>query len=206
MVASAGRLRGWRVSTCADPSRRFGSCGGRELGFVGLRLVPWLWELSPTDRLYYPLYAACVGHTGPLRPSETGRPIPRNRLIAAKADEVSDGEISRTAGGTSHEGTHRPLLRNLRVDEAAALPSPAVVLSVRLDQYYGRLRRRPGQRPLPGSSPVIGRRAPVNIRNHRAGDGLPSSRRHLLNVPRPLRRGVPHGCTPGSSPLPWPSP
>ena len=27
----------------------------------------------------------------------------------------------------------------------------------------------------------------------RAGDGLPCSRRHLLNVPRPLRRGVPRG-------------
>jgi len=29
----------------------------------------------------------------------------------------------------------------------------------------------------------------------RAGEGLPSSRRHHLNVPRPIRRGVPHGCT-----------
>src|SRR5919109_4947226 len=28
----------------------------------------------------------------------------------------------------------------------------------------------------------------------RAGEGLPSSRRHRLNVPRPLRRGVPQGC------------
>ena len=55
-------------------------------GFVALRVVPWLWERPPTDRLYYPLFAACVdlgipfctqvGHTGPLRPSETGRPIP----------------------------------------------------------------------------------------------------------------------------------
>jgi predicted TIM-barrel fold metal-dependent hydrolase len=57
-----------------------------ELGFKGLRVVPWLWQAPPTDRRYYPLYAACVelgvpfctqvGHTGPLRPSETGRPIP----------------------------------------------------------------------------------------------------------------------------------
>lgn len=63
-----------------------------ELGFVGLRMVPWLWELPPTHRLYYPLYAACVelgipfctqvGHTGPLRPSETGRPIPYIDQIA----------------------------------------------------------------------------------------------------------------------------
>lgn len=58
----------------------------RELGFVGLRMLPWLWELPPNDRRYYPLYAECVelgvpfctqvGHTGPLRTSETGRPIP----------------------------------------------------------------------------------------------------------------------------------
>jgi hypothetical protein len=27
-----------------------------------------------------------------------------------------------------------------------------------------------------------------------------------LNVPRPLRRAVPRGCIPGSSPLQWPSP
>ncbi|HSD77822.1 MAG TPA: amidohydrolase family protein [Solirubrobacteraceae bacterium] len=57
-----------------------------ELGFRGLRVVPWLWGLPPNDRRYYPLYAACVelgvpfctqvGHTGPLRSSETGRPIP----------------------------------------------------------------------------------------------------------------------------------
>ena len=51
-----------------------------------LRIVPWLWGLPPNDRRYYPLYAECVelgipfctqvGHTGPLRTSETGRPIP----------------------------------------------------------------------------------------------------------------------------------
>jgi hypothetical protein len=29
---------------------------------------------------------------------------------------------------------------------------------------------------------------------HRAGEGLPSSRRHPRYVPRPIRRGVPHGC------------
>jgi predicted TIM-barrel fold metal-dependent hydrolase len=58
----------------------------RELAFEGLRVVPWLWGLPPNDRRYYPLYAECielgvpfctqVGHTGPLRTSETGRPIP----------------------------------------------------------------------------------------------------------------------------------
>ncbi len=54
--------------------------------FVGVRAVPWLWNLPPNDKLYYPVYTACVdagvpfctqiGHTGPLLRSETGRPIP----------------------------------------------------------------------------------------------------------------------------------
>jgi hypothetical protein len=57
----------------------------QELGFKAIRLLPWLWELAPTDRRYYPVYAACaelgvpfctqIGHTGPLMPSEPGRPI-----------------------------------------------------------------------------------------------------------------------------------
>jgi predicted TIM-barrel fold metal-dependent hydrolase len=29
----------------------------RELGFKALRMLPWLWELPPDDRRYYPLYA-----------------------------------------------------------------------------------------------------------------------------------------------------
>ncbi|MFW2381922.1 MAG: amidohydrolase family protein [Acidimicrobiales bacterium] len=68
-------------------------------GFVALRIVPWLWELPPTDRLYYPLYAACVdlgipfctqvGHTGPLRPSETGRPIPYIDQVAIDFPELT---------------------------------------------------------------------------------------------------------------------
>lgn len=54
--------------------------------FIGVRLLPWLWNLPPNDRRYYPIYAACVdagvpfctqiGHTGPLRSSDTGRLIP----------------------------------------------------------------------------------------------------------------------------------
>ena len=58
----------------------------QDLGLRALRVVPWLWNLAPDDRRYYPLYAACVelgipfctqvGHTGPLCPSEPGRPIP----------------------------------------------------------------------------------------------------------------------------------
>jgi predicted TIM-barrel fold metal-dependent hydrolase len=58
----------------------------QSLGFVGVRVVPWLWNLPPNDRRYYPIYVACVelgipfctqvGHTGPLCRSEPGRPIP----------------------------------------------------------------------------------------------------------------------------------
>jgi uncharacterized protein len=70
----------------------------QELGFVGLRVVPWLWELPPDDRLYYPLYVACVelgipfctqvGHTGPLKPSETGRPVPYLDRVALDFPEL----------------------------------------------------------------------------------------------------------------------
>jgi uncharacterized protein len=69
-----------------------------DLGFVGLRVVPWLWELPPDNRLYYPLYVTCVelgvpfctqvGHTGPLKPSETGRPVPYLDRVALDLPEL----------------------------------------------------------------------------------------------------------------------
>ncbi len=56
-----------------------------ELGFKAIRVLPWLWGVPPTDRRFYPVYTACcdlgvpfctqIGHTGPLMPSEVGRPI-----------------------------------------------------------------------------------------------------------------------------------
>jgi uncharacterized protein len=71
----------------------------QEHGFVGLRMLPWLWGVPPTDRRFYPLYAACVelgvpfctqvGHTGPLRPSEPGRPIPYIDQIAIDFPELT---------------------------------------------------------------------------------------------------------------------
>jgi uncharacterized protein len=58
----------------------------KEFGFKALRVVPWLWNRPPNDKFYFPLYVKCieldipfctqVGHTGPLMPSETGRPVP----------------------------------------------------------------------------------------------------------------------------------
>ncbi|CAF0850596.1 unnamed protein product [Adineta steineri] len=53
--------------------------------FKAIRVLPWLFQVPPTDRRFYPVYAACcelnvpfctqIGHTGPLMPSEVGRPI-----------------------------------------------------------------------------------------------------------------------------------
>ncbi len=57
-----------------------------EYGFRALALLPWLWNRPPNDRFYFPLYVACIdlkipfctqiGQTGPLMPSEPGRPVP----------------------------------------------------------------------------------------------------------------------------------
>ena len=70
----------------------------KELGFVGVRQLPWLWGLPPNDRRYYPIYAECVeldvpfclqvGHAGPLRPSDPGRPIPYLDEVAYEFPEL----------------------------------------------------------------------------------------------------------------------
>lgn len=82
------RLRGVATADIRSPvaaCREIRRCV-TDLGFVAVRIVPWLWNLPPNDRRFYPLYATCVelgvplctqvGHTGPLLPSEPGRPIP----------------------------------------------------------------------------------------------------------------------------------
>ncbi|MBT8100819.1 MAG: amidohydrolase family protein, partial [Gammaproteobacteria bacterium] len=61
-----------------------------DLGFSAIRVLPWLFERPPTDPLFYPVYAACcdlgvpfctqIGHTGPLRSSEVGRPMYLDRV------------------------------------------------------------------------------------------------------------------------------
>ncbi len=69
------------------------------LGFKGIRILPWLWDIPPDDRRYYPIYAECVrhglvfctqvGHAGPLRPSEAGRPIPYLDRVAYEFPELT---------------------------------------------------------------------------------------------------------------------
>jgi predicted TIM-barrel fold metal-dependent hydrolase len=70
----------------------------KQLGLRALRVLPWLWKLPPNDRRYYPLYAECVelgipfclqvGHTGPMGPSDPGRPIPYLDEVALDFPEL----------------------------------------------------------------------------------------------------------------------
>jgi hypothetical protein len=70
----------------------------RELRFKAVRVLPWLWELPPTHARFYPVLSECcelgvpfctqVGHTGPLMPSEFGRPIPYVDQLAIDFPEL----------------------------------------------------------------------------------------------------------------------
>src|SRR6266568_5900469 len=70
----------------------------RDLGFKALRVVPWLWNRPPNDKFYFPLCVTCIelgipfctqaGQTGPLMPSETGRPIPYLDEVALTFPEL----------------------------------------------------------------------------------------------------------------------
>jgi hypothetical protein len=83
--------------------------------FVGVRVLPWLWDLPPNHARYYPVYVACVdagvplctqiGHTGPLRRSETGRLIPylvRAASVAADVRRLHEGSRL-VAGDVRHQ-------------------------------------------------------------------------------------------------------
>jgi uncharacterized protein len=98
--ASAGRLVGVGsvdISRPRDAVREIRRCV-RELGFKAIRVLPWLWELPPTHPRFYPVFNECcelgvpfctqVGHTGPLRPSEVGRPIPYVDQVAIDFPEL----------------------------------------------------------------------------------------------------------------------
>lgn len=70
----------------------------RELGFKAIRVLPWLWELPPSHARFYPVFSECcelgvpfctqVGHTGPLMPSDVGRPIPHIDQVAIDFPEL----------------------------------------------------------------------------------------------------------------------
>jgi predicted TIM-barrel fold metal-dependent hydrolase len=104
-------------------------------GFKGLRIVPWLWNRPPDDSFYYALYAACieldvpvgtqVGHTGPLCPSEPGRPIPYLERVALEFPEL------RIVGG--HLGY--PWTDEM-IALATKLPNVFIDTSAHLPRYY----------------------------------------------------------------------
>ena len=79
------------------------------------------------------------------------------------------------------------------MNEAAALPSPAVLFSARLDRHYGRLRFPPGSRPLPGSSPVIGRERSGALRRPPDRGGSPRSPSPPSQHSEPITPGSPSG-------------
>lgn len=94
--------------------------------------MPWLWNLPPTDAHYWPLYVKCieldvpfftqVGHTGPLCPSEVGRPIPYIDEVALKfpALKIICGHIGHpwTAEMIAVAWKHE----NVYIDTSAYLP------------------------------------------------------------------------------------
>ena len=96
-----GRLVGVASVDLRDPMgavREIRRCV-QDLGFNAVRVLPWLWDLPPDDRRYYPVYVACVelgvpfclqvGHAGPLAPSEPGRPIPYLDRVALDFPELT---------------------------------------------------------------------------------------------------------------------
>lgn len=112
----------------------------KELGCKALRIVPWLWKLPPNHRLYYPLYVKCielgipfctqVGHTGPLMPSETGRPVPYLDEVA-----LDFPELVIVGGHIGHPWTDEMIglawkHDNIHIDTSAYLPTyyPAQLL------------------------------------------------------------------------------
>ncbi len=103
-----------------------------QLGFKALRVVPWLWNRPPNDKLYYPLYVKCieldipfctqVGHTGPLMPSETGRPVPYLDEVA-----LTFPELTIVAGHIGHPWTEEMIgvawkHERVYIDTSAYLP------------------------------------------------------------------------------------
>lgn len=104
----------------------------RELGFKALRIVPWLWNRPPNDKLYYPLYVKCielgipfctqVGHTGPPMPSEVGRPVPYLDEVA-----LTFPELTIVAGHIGYPWTDEMIglawkHENVYIDTSAWLP------------------------------------------------------------------------------------
>jgi len=117
-------------------------------GFKGLRMLPWLWQLPPDHRLYYPLYVACidlgvpfclqVGHAGPRMPSEPGRPFPYLDQVA-----YDFPELSIVGGHIGYPWTEEMIALatkypNVHIDTSAYKPSRYPESLVRYMRRHGR--------------------------------------------------------------------
>lgn len=118
------------------------------LGFRGLRVIPWLWNLPPNDKHYYPLYVKCieldipfftqVGHTGPLCPSETGRPIPYLDEVA-----LTFPDLKIVGGHIGYPWVNEMIAlcwkhANVYVDTSAYLPNYYPLELIHYMQTYGK--------------------------------------------------------------------
>jgi len=131
-----------------------------------------------------------------------GRPV--KRMLQGTNRVITDPEAAELAETAAHRAPPR---RARHIDEAAALPSPAVVLSVRLQQYYGRLRRPPDPTPTSRRRPVIRRVSPVTTSQFTgSGRASPVPAVTICMFHTPYAGGSLAAANSGSSPRPWPSP
>ena len=146
-----------------------------ELGFAGLRMLPWLWEVPPTDRRFYPLYAACVelgvpfctqvGHTGPAAPVRAGAADPLHRPDRDRLPGARDRVRPRRLPVDRGDDRRRPQARE-RVHRHLGVHEPAPAAGAdRLHAHAWRRAEGPVRQQLPDDRPV--RRA----RGHRSGWG-----------------------------------
>src|SRR5512142_2252181 len=143
------------------------------------------WNRRPGSALAARYSACCKARTGS---AGTPRPDP-------------------CAAGLALPALTGPLLNITRIGEAAALPITAGCVVLRLNRYYGRLRRPPGQR-----STCRGHRlsdATLRQQNPQAagpGRASPVPAATVDTFRAPYAGESLTAALPGSSPLPWPSP
>ena len=70
----------------------------RELGFKGIRVLPWLWELPPTHARFYPVYAECC---------ELGVPFLRTIFAQSVAVTPRRRAMSHSSGSSEVTGWSR---------------------------------------------------------------------------------------------------
>lgn len=122
-----------------------------------------------------------------------GRSLVDRGKQGMKLPAWSRATAARWRGSWAGANRHDSPLLGPTLDKLADLGPLPETITVHLDAGYD----SDATRELLAGRDLVGEIA-------RKGNARPAWRD--LNVPRPIRRGVPHGCNPGSTPLPWPSP